>query len=162
MCAPKRREPLDDEVAEVEVVAIGRHATKACSSGGVDVRASTIGEGDTTKEHQQGNLLASSIDRTSRSPAREADDSARVCTDHGVRACGRIEGVTGIQPGRPWQRRIQPGTRGPAKGTADRAEKVAATVNPVGKAAAATASTKAMKGWAARWVQPGRGLLRSW
>jgi hypothetical protein len=49
--APRRREPLDAEVAKVEVVAVVRHATEACSSGGVDVRASTIGEGDTTKEH---------------------------------------------------------------------------------------------------------------
>jgi hypothetical protein len=55
-----------------------------------------IDEGDTTKEHQQGHLLASSIVRTSRSPAREADDSARVCVGHGVRARGRIEGVTVI------------------------------------------------------------------
>jgi hypothetical protein len=35
--------------------------------------------------------------------------------------------------------------------------------DPVGKAAAATDPTKAMKeGWAAGWVQPGRGLRRTW
>jgi hypothetical protein len=32
--------------------------------------------------------------RTSRRPAREADDSARVGAGHGVRTRGRIEGVT--------------------------------------------------------------------
>jgi hypothetical protein len=48
---------------------------------------------DTTKEHQQTNLLASSIVRTSRSPAREAGGSARVCASHGGRARDRIEGV---------------------------------------------------------------------
>jgi hypothetical protein len=53
-----------------------------------------IGEGDTTKEHQQADLLASSIVRASRSPAREADSNARIRAGHGGRACGRIEGVT--------------------------------------------------------------------
>jgi hypothetical protein len=57
----------------------------------------------------------------------EADSSARVCAGHGVRARGRIEGERRIRPGRPRQRRIQPGKRDPAKGTADRARKVAAT-----------------------------------
>jgi hypothetical protein len=162
VCVPRRREPLDVEVAEIEVIAIGRHAAEACSSGGVDVLALTIGEGGTTKEHQQGDLLASSIVRTSRSPAREADGSARVCTGHGVRACGRIEGVTTIWPGRPRQRRIQPGRHDPVKGTAERAGKVAATVNPTGKAATTTDPTKAMKGCAAGQVQPGRGPRRIW
>jgi hypothetical protein len=134
------------------VAAVGRHAAKACSSGGVDVRASTIGEGDTTKEHQQVDLLASLIVRMSRSPAREADGSARVCAGHGVRARGRIEGV----------RRIRPGRHDPAKGTADRAGKVAATGNPAGKATAATDPTKEMKGWAAGRVQLGKGMRRSW
>jgi hypothetical protein len=35
-------------------------------------------------------------------------------------------------------------------------------VDPDGKAAAATDPTKAMKGWAAGRVQPGRGLRRTW
>jgi hypothetical protein len=34
---------MDAEVAEVEVVVVGRHAAVPCSSRGVDVRASTIG-----------------------------------------------------------------------------------------------------------------------
>jgi hypothetical protein len=52
--------------------------------GGVDVRASTNGEGDTTKEHQQPqSLLTSFHDRSSRSLAREAGDSARICASQG-------------------------------------------------------------------------------
>jgi hypothetical protein len=35
-------------------------------------------------------------------------------------------------------------------------------VGPAGKAAAATDPAKAMKGWAAGQVQPGRGLRRTW
>jgi hypothetical protein len=57
-------------------------------------------QGDTTKEHQQADLLASSIVRTSRSPAREADGSARVCVGHGGRARGRIDGVTADPAGK--------------------------------------------------------------
>jgi hypothetical protein len=37
---------MDAEVAEVEMVVIGRHATVGCSLGGVDVRASTV-DGET-------------------------------------------------------------------------------------------------------------------
>jgi hypothetical protein len=85
-------------------------------------------QGDTAKGHRQADLPASSIDQTSRSPAREADSSACGCAGHGVRARGRIEGgKRQIRPGRPRQRRIQPGRRDPAKGTADRAGKVVAT-----------------------------------
>jgi hypothetical protein len=35
-------------------------------------------------------------------------------------------------------------------------------VDPAGKAATATDPAKAMKGWAAGRVQPGRGLRRTW
>jgi hypothetical protein len=84
-------------------------------------------QGDTTKGHQQADLPASSIVQASRSPTREADGSARVCADHGVRARGRKEGECRIRPGRLRQRRIRTGRRDPAKGTADRAGKVAAT-----------------------------------
>jgi hypothetical protein len=84
-------------------------------------------QGDTTKEHQQIDLLASSIVRTSRSPAREADGSAHVCVSHGVRARGKIEGERRIRTGRPRQRRIRAGRRDPAKGTADRTEKATTT-----------------------------------
>jgi hypothetical protein len=35
-------------------------------------------------------------------------------------------------------------------------------VDPAGKATVATDPTKAMKGWAVGWVQPGRGLRRTW
>jgi hypothetical protein len=76
-------------------------------------------QGDTTKEHRQTDLPASSIVRTSRSPSKEADSSARVCAGHRVRARDIIEGEWRIRPGRPWKRRIQPGRRDPAKGMAD-------------------------------------------
>jgi hypothetical protein len=95
--------------------------------GRVDVRASTIGKATQIKEHQQVDLPASSIVQASRSPAREADGSARVCAGHGVRARGRKEGECRIRPGRPRQRRIWTGRRNLAKGTADRAGKVATT-----------------------------------
>jgi hypothetical protein len=90
-------------------------------------------QGDTTKGHRQADLPASSIVRTSRSPAREADNSSRVCGGHRVRARGRIEGERRIRPGRPRQRRIHPGRRDPAKGTTDRAGKVATTWIPPGR-----------------------------
>ena len=51
-------------------------------------------QGDTTKGHQQADLPASSIVQASRSPAREADGSARVCAGQGVRARCRVEGVS--------------------------------------------------------------------
>jgi hypothetical protein len=51
-------------------------------------------QGDTTKEHRQADLPASSIVRASRSPAKEADSNARVCAGHGVSARDRIEGET--------------------------------------------------------------------
>jgi hypothetical protein len=51
--------------------------------------------GDITKEQQQPQgLLASFRDRSSRSLAREADDSARVYAGQGGRARGRKEGVS--------------------------------------------------------------------
>jgi hypothetical protein len=64
-------------------------------------------QGDTTKGHRQADLPASSIVRALRSPTREADSSARVCTGDGVHARCRIEGERRIQPGRPRQRRIR-------------------------------------------------------
>jgi hypothetical protein len=47
------------------VVAFRKLAAEACFSGVVDVRASTNDEGDTTIEHRQTDLLASSIVQTS-------------------------------------------------------------------------------------------------
>jgi hypothetical protein len=57
-------------------------------------------QGDTTKGHRQADLRASSIVRASRSPAREADNSACVCAGHGVCARGRIEGETADPAGK--------------------------------------------------------------
>jgi hypothetical protein len=93
------------------------------------VRRSSINDrqGDTTKEHRQADLSASSFVRTLRRPAREVDGSSCVCIDHGVRARGRIEGERRIRPGRPLERWIRPRRRDPAKGTTDRAEKVTTT-----------------------------------
>jgi hypothetical protein len=79
-------------------------------------------QGNTTKEHQQADLLASSIVRTLRSHAKECGGSACLCAGQGGRARGRKEGVaadptgkattaadlarnTTIQPRRRW---IQP------------------------------------------------------
>jgi hypothetical protein len=128
------------------VVAVRRHAAKACSSGGVDVRASTIGEGDTTKEHQQVGLPASSIVRASRSPAREADSSARVCTGHGSRACGRIEGETADPAGKATTATDPAGKKRSSKRDGRSSRKGRSNVDPAGKAATATDPAKAMKG----------------
>jgi hypothetical protein len=51
---------------------------------------------DTTKEEYQqiGNFLASSLVRSLRSPAREANGSARVYAGQGGPACDRVEGVS--------------------------------------------------------------------
>jgi hypothetical protein len=52
-------------------------------------------QADTTKEQQQPQgLLASFGDRSSRSLAREAGDSARIYVGQGGRARGRKEGVS--------------------------------------------------------------------
>jgi hypothetical protein len=111
----------------------GSRSRKTCSGDLVlwRSRRSSVNNrwGDTTKEHQQvEDLLASSLIRSSRSPAREVGDTVRVCASQGGCAHGRIEGVSTdpagkattttdptmktsigpkgrrIQPGRPWQR----------------------------------------------------------
>jgi hypothetical protein len=46
-------------------------------------------QGDTAKGHRQADLPASSIVRASRSLAREADSSARVCASHGPAGKGK-------------------------------------------------------------------------
>jgi hypothetical protein len=77
------------------VVAVGRHAAEACSSGGVDVRASTIDRA--TQQKSSSNLraflLRSAIGRRGASPGK-ADDNARVCAGQDGRARGRKEGVS--------------------------------------------------------------------
>jgi hypothetical protein len=60
----------------------------------LSVRASTVGGATQQKEHQQAqDLLASSLVRSSRSPAREASGSARVCGSQSGRAHNIKEGV---------------------------------------------------------------------
>jgi hypothetical protein len=54
---PRRRQPLDAELAEVEVAVVGRHAAGVCSSGGVDVRASTIGRATQQKSTSRSTFL---------------------------------------------------------------------------------------------------------
>jgi hypothetical protein len=133
------------------VVAVGRHAVEACSSGGVDVRASTNGEGDTTKEQQQPQgLLASFRDRSSTSLAREDGDSAHVCAGQGGRAHGRKEGVSTDPVGKATTttdptRKTRYGQR---DGGSSRDGRI--NVDPAGKAAAATEPTKATKQRGAR------------
>jgi hypothetical protein len=115
--------PLDAEVAEVEVAMVERHATIACSSGGVDVRASTIGGATQKGQQQPQGLHASFRIRSSRSSARKAGGSARVCVGQDGHARGRVKGATMDLAGkattatdsatktaiRPKGRRIQPG-----------------------------------------------------
>jgi hypothetical protein len=97
-------------------------------------------QGDTIKKgHRQGDLPASSIVRASRSPAREADSSARVCAGHSVRARGRREGETADPAGKATTATdIAEKTRSSQR-TADRAEKVTAT-----------------------WIRPGRIRRQRW
>jgi hypothetical protein len=76
------------------VAHVRRHTVVVCSSGGLDIRASTVGRRDTTKEHQQiKDLLVSSIARLSRSPIRKANGSACVCVSQVGRARGTVEAV---------------------------------------------------------------------
>jgi hypothetical protein len=100
-------------------------------------------QGDTTKGHWQADLPASSIVHASRSPAREADSSARVCAGPGVHAHDKKKGKRQIRPGRPWQRQIQPRRRDPTKGTTDQSREGRSNEDP---AATATDPAKAMKG----------------
>jgi hypothetical protein len=110
---------------------VGRHTTVACSSGGVDIRASTIGGAMQKGQQQPQGLRASFPVRSSRSLAREAGGSARVCAGQGSHARDRVEGATAdpvgkatadpatktmirpkgrqIQSGKSWQRWIRPG-----------------------------------------------------
>ena len=119
-------------------------------------------QGDTTKGHRQADLPASSIVRASRSPAREADSSARVCAGHGVRARGRIEGETTDPAGKATAATDPAGKTRSSQRDGGSSREGRSNVDPAGKAAAATDPTKAMKGWAAGRVQPGRGLRRTW
>jgi hypothetical protein len=118
--------------------------------------------GDTTKGHRQADLPSSSIVRASRSLAREDDSSANVCPDHGVRARGRIEGET-TDPVEKATAAMDPtGKTRSSQRDIRSSWKGRSNVNPARKVAAATDPTKAMKGWAAGRVQPGRGLRRTW
>jgi hypothetical protein len=86
------------------------------------------------------------IVRASRSPAREADSSACVCADHGVRARGRKEGETTDPAGKATTatdaaRKTRSGQRDGGSSREGRSNE-----DPVGKAATTTDPTKAMKG----------------
>jgi hypothetical protein len=111
-------------------------------------RRSSVNErqGDTTKEHRQADLLASSIVQASRSPAREADDSARVCANHGVRARGRIEGETTDPAGKATAATDPVGKTRSSQRDGGSSWKGRNNVDPAGKAAAATDPAKAKKG----------------
>jgi hypothetical protein len=115
--------------------------------------------GDTTKGHRQADLPASSITRTSRSSAREAASSARVCAGHGVRARGRIEGEMTDSAGKATTAIDPAGKMRSNQRDGGLSRKGRSNVDPAGKAAAATDPVKGVGGGA---VQPGRGLRRTW
>jgi hypothetical protein len=119
-------------------------------------------QGDTTKGHQQADLPTSSIVRASKSPAREADNSARGCAGHGVRARDRIEGETTDPSGKATTVTDPAGKTRSSERDGGSSREGRNNVDPAGKAAAATNPTKAMKGWASGRVQPGRGPRRIW
>jgi hypothetical protein len=118
-------------------------------------------QGDTTKGHQQADLPASSIVRASRSPAREADRSARVCAGHGVRARGRIEGETTDPTGKATTTTDLAGKTRSSQRDDRSSREGRSNGDPAGKAAAATNPTKAMKGGgssqAGACAGPGKG-----
>jgi hypothetical protein len=120
-------------------------------------------QGDTTKRAPAGRPSCF-FDRPGvKEPAREAESSACGCTGHGVRARGRIEGET-IDPTGKATTATDPAGKTRSSQRDDRSNREGrSNGDPVGKAAAATDPTKAMKGgWAVGWVQPGRGLCRTW
>jgi hypothetical protein len=134
-----------------KMITLGCRGSRSQSGRGRETRSSSLffGTGrrssvngrrrDTTKEHQQADLLASSVVRSSRSPAREADSTACVCAGQGGRACGRIEGATTDPAGEGHDSDESSQENGdPAKGTADLAEKATAAMDPAGKAVEAT------------------------
>jgi hypothetical protein len=103
-------------------------------------------QGDTTKGRRHADLPASSIVRASRSPAREADSSARVCAGHGVRACGRKEGETTDPAGKATTATDPAGKTRSSQRDGGSSRKGHNNVDPTGKAAAAIDPAKAMKG----------------
>jgi hypothetical protein len=103
-------------------------------------------QGDTTKGHRQDDLSASSIGRASRSPAREADSSARVCASQGVRAHDRIEGEMADPGGKATTATDPAGKTRSSQRDGGSSREGRGNGDPAGKAAAATDPTKAMKG----------------
>jgi hypothetical protein len=103
-------------------------------------------QGDTTKGHQQADLPASLIVWASRSPAREADSSARVCAGHGVRARGRIEGETTDPAGKATAATDPAGKTRSSQRDGGSSRKGRSNVDPAGKAATVTDPAKAKKG----------------
>jgi hypothetical protein len=103
-------------------------------------------QGDTTKGHRQADLPASSIVRASRSPAREAASSARVCASHGVRARGRIEGETADPAGKATAATDPAGKTRSNQRDGGSSRKGRSNVDPAGKATTTTDLAKAMKG----------------
>jgi hypothetical protein len=142
----------------------GREARSRSLFFGRGRRSSVNGQqSDTTKGQQQADPPASSNGRMSRSPTREADCSARVCAYHGVRARGRIEGETVDPAGKSTTATDPAGKTRSSQRDEGSSREGGSNGDPIGKAAAATDPTKAVKeGWAGGWVQPGRGLRRSW
>jgi hypothetical protein len=114
-------------------------------------------QGDTAKGHRQADLPASSIVRASRSPAREADSSARVCAGHGVRARDRIEGETTDPVGKATTATDPAVKTRSNQRDGESSRKGRNNVDPAGKAATATDPAKATEGVGGGACQAGQG-----
>jgi hypothetical protein len=114
-------------------------------------------QGDTTKGHRQDDLSASSIGRASRSPAREADSSARVCASQGVRARDRIEGGMADLAGKATTATDPAGKTRSSQRDGGSSREGRGNGDPAGKATTAMDPTKAMKGVGGGAGPAGRG-----
>jgi hypothetical protein len=124
---------------------VGRHASVACSSGGVDVRASTIGE---ATQKDSSNLRSSCfvprlVIEVPRQGGRQ--QRTRLRRSWWPRPRQNRRGIDGSG----WESHDNDGSSHEdgnlAKGRIDLAVKVAVAVDPGGKAAATTDPTKATK-----------------
>jgi hypothetical protein len=144
---PRRRQPLDAELAEVEVAVVGRHAAGVCSSGGVDVRASTIGRATQQKSTSRSTFLLL------RSSRRQGAPPGRPTAAHAP-----TPGATKPRCDRPEERGDGREGKGAARGSQRSRGKV--DVAPCRREAAAS-STPARTGATASWPGKGRGRARA-
>jgi hypothetical protein len=141
---------------------VGRHATIACSSGEVDVRALIVGRATQLNNTSMPTSLLLRLSRHRGPP--QGGRRQRTCLRRSwwPRPRHNRRGNNGsCREGHDNDRSSQE-TDDPAEGTTNISGKVVATVNPTEKAMTAKDPTKAMMGRATGRVQPGRGLLRTW